>query len=834
MYVPLSWLNEYAPTGVDPTDRDAVRSLGRALDSLGLVIESTRFVGEGLGDVVLAQVRSIEAIEGADKIRKVEVDRGGGELVGIVCGATNFAEGDVVPLAPIGATLPGGFTIQRRKLRGVVSEGMLCSGSELGLSDDHAGLMILVSGAVDGPLPDGVVLGEALTAHLGIEPDVVFDVGVEPNRPDALSIVGVARDLAAKLGLPFVPPKPSIDEQGPEASTLASVSTSVPMWCDRILGRVLTGCTVVASPPLVRRRLALAGMRPINAIVDASNYVMLELGQPTHPYDLAKLGGSGIGVRLAAVGEELVTLDGERRTLGIARDRSGEPVEIAELVITDARDRVVGLAGVMGGSESEIAEDTTDVLLEVAHFDPLIVGRQAARHGLRTEASQRFWRGTDIDGMACAADRFCELVVAASYAAGVEPPAIAPGALDDDLRAPAAPPIRLRTGRVNAVLGTAIGRDAIVALLEPIGFEVVVVGDDLDVMPPGFRHDVGREVDVIEEVARHYGYDRITGPPRRSVAPGQLSDRQRRRRAMLRILQGAGADEAWTNSIVDPLLEERIGPDGPLISILNPIVQPETTLRTRLLPGLLGALRRNESHRNGAIRLFEVGRVFSASGDGDERPAEKEVLGLLLANDGDDATTAVDLFHALVDGLGIDPEALALEAAGERDDPADGGTHPTRTAFIVDGRDGSLDRRVLGVVGEVDPELLRAAELSGRRVGWLAIDLDRLFAAPLRSRLARPISEFPSSDIDLAFILDDDVPADRLRDTVGHAAGALLESIRLLDVYRGPSVPDGTRSLTLRLRLSALDHTLGTEEIQTARDACIAAVEGTLPARLRS
>jgi phenylalanyl-tRNA synthetase beta chain len=834
MHVPLSWLSEYAPFGVDPVDRVAVRALGGVLDSLGLVVESTEFVGDVLSGVVLAQVLAIEPIEGADRIRKVAVSYGASDPAQIVCGAHNFAVGDVVALATIGTELPGGFRIERRTMLGVVSEGMLCSGPELGLSDDAEGLLIVASPGADGPLPEGIVLGGGLSEHLGIEPDVVFEITVEPNRPDALSVVGIARDLAAKLGVPFSPPSPTVERSGPEASTLASVATTVPWACDRILGRVLSGCTPVASPPKVRRRLELAGMRPINSIVDASNYVMLELGQPTHPYDLDRLGGRGISVRLASAGEPLVTLDKVTRTLGIARDRGGDLVELAELVVTDARDRPVGLAGVMGGADSEIGEETTDVLLEVAHFDSMVVGRVAARYELRTEAAHRFWRGTDPTGMDLAADRFCELVISASIAAGVAPPTVAPGALEDDRRPPADPPIVLRTSRVNAILGTELAREEIASLIAPIGFTTTPVGEDLAVVVPGFRSDVTLEVDLIEEVARHFGYDAISGSLRRSPTPGRLSDRQRRRRILRRILTGVGAYEAWTSSIVDPSVEAEIGVDGDPVVVSNPIVASDTTLRTQLLPGLLAALGRNDGRRNGDVRLFEIGRVFSRSGTDDERPIEHEVVGIVLAEPDDDARGAVEVARTILDGLGIDASQTAFEPFGDRDDPASSGCHPTRSVYLVDVGSTEDAPEVIGVVGEIDPDVAERFSLRHRRIGWIGLDLDHLFHVSRRDRRAVAVSEFPSSDLDLDFIVDEEVPADRLERAISDAVGQMLESVTLVDAFRGPSVPEGTRSLTYRLRLSSIDHTLSTEEIARARDACIELVESELPARLRT
>ena len=347
MRVPLSWLRELTPLETRPTDRAEVAALAADLDVLGLVVEEVEKVGEGLSEVVLARVSEIAAIPKADKIRRVVVDAGGPEPVEVVCGAWNFAVGDVVPFAPIGAVLPGEFRIEQRKMRGVTSNGMLCSGRELRLSEDHDGILVLGR-------DEGLELGLPLVEHLGAgyEPDVVFDLAIEGNRPDCLCIAGIARDIGARLGLPLRLPEPVVAE-GPEpASSYATVEVLAPELCRRLIAKVILGVRSVPSPALIARRLTLAGMRPIDSIVDASNYVMLELGQPTHPYDLDRLAGNGLRVRPARPGEEIVTLDGARRVLGTRPPKPDDPLAGADCLICDGEDHPVGIAGVMGGQSS--------------------------------------------------------------------------------------------------------------------------------------------------------------------------------------------------------------------------------------------------------------------------------------------------------------------------------------------------------------------------------------------------------------------------------------------------------------------------------------------------
>ncbi len=422
MRVPLSWLRELTPLETRPTDRTEVAALAADLDALGLVVEGVEKVGEGLRDVVLARVLEIAAIAKADKIRRVVVDAGGSEPVEVVCGAWNFDVGDLVVLAPVGAVLPGEFRIEQRRMRGVISNGMLCSGRELRLSEDHEGILVLgrdggqagtarpagprtaarPAGPETAAGPDaGPELGLPLADYLGaaFEPDVVFDLAIEGNRPDCLCVAGIARDIAARLGLPLRLPEPVV-EGGPEpARSYASVEVLAPELCHRLIGKVLLGVTSVASPAVIGRRLTLAGMRPIDSVVDASNYVMLELGQPTHPYDLDRLGGHGLRVRAARPGEEIVTLDGVTRVLGTRPAKSDDSYAGSDCLICDADDRPVGIGGVMGGQSSEITAEASRVLLEVGYFVPLAIARTARRVGLRSEASVRFERGVDPNGM---------------------------------------------------------------------------------------------------------------------------------------------------------------------------------------------------------------------------------------------------------------------------------------------------------------------------------------------------------------------------------------------------------------------------------------------------
>ncbi len=842
MRVPLSWLRDFAPFEGDAS------VIAATLDDLGLVVEGIEQVGEGLGDVVVVRVEAVGPIEGADRIRRVLVTDGSGP-VEVVCGAWNFGAGDLVALAPVGAVLPGGFAIGKRKMKGVVSNGMLCSGRELRLSEDHEGILVL--GDVDGAVP-----GARLTEVLGIEPDVVFDVAVEANRPDAWCMAGVARDLAARLDLEFTIPSTEdlvarvapgatvpTPSAGPAVGSLTSVQVDDTELCPRFTARVLTGVAVGESPDWLARRLVAAGMRPINNVVDASNYVMLELGQPTHPYDLDKLAGGGLLVRRAGAGEAVTTLDGVERTLGRPGPGLGDTGQ--DCLICDATGEPVGIGGIMGGASSEIDPTTTRVLLESAYFVPMAIARTSKRLTLRTEASARFERGCDPAGIDRAAERFCALLALT----GGPDLTLADGVLDVTGDVPKALELAVRPSRVNGLLGTGLSAPAIADLLRPLGMVATPTGGDDDpvsVVVPTFRPDIRPapmgEADLAEEVARTYGYARL---PRRHPAwpqPGRLTPYQRERRRIKDVLCGLGASEAWTAAFVTGDDQLAAGFAPPYIEVTNPLVDAERFLRSTMAPGLVRAVLYNAERRQGDVRLFEVGSVFQPAEipTGDGPPAEMgERLSAVFADAGDDAWSAVAAWHTVADALGL---SRLGDGAGHT--PGDGPrvTHGYRSAALFCApADGQGRRVALGEVGELDPTFVETFGLVGtdgrpRRVGWLDLDLVRLLdpaVAPRRPLESAPVSRFPSSDIDLAFVVPEEVPAGMVEATLAAAGGELLESVQLFDVYRGEPLGAGTRSLAYRLRFCALDRTLTDGEIGELRAACIDAVEGAHRAALR-
>ncbi|MGH9224645.1 MAG: phenylalanine--tRNA ligase subunit beta [Acidimicrobiales bacterium] len=796
MRVPLSWLRDFAPV------EGSADELAATLSDLGLVVEAMERVGEGLGDIVVAKVVATAPHPDADRVQLVDVDRGDGEVVHVVCGAFNFAAGDLVPFAPIGARLPGGMEIGRRKVRGKWSEGMLCSGAELALSDDHDGILVL---------PDGLLPGEPLTEALGITPDCVFDLDVTPNRPDALSILGVARDLAARLKVPVAVPEVPDLVVGPNGGAGIVVVES-PDLAPRFTATTLTGVVVGPSPGWMASRLTLAGMRPINNIVDVSNYVMLELGQPNHPYDLDRLPGRGLSVRRARDGEVLVTLDGVERRL-----------TPDDCVICDAEGTAVGIGGIMGGASTEIGDDTSTVLLEAAYFDALSIARTSKRLALRTEASVRFERGTDPENVERSVARYRQL------AAEVAGAAIAAPTVDVSAPRPERPRVHVRTGRVNSLLGTSLSPAEVAGYLEPIGFRTEpVAGSDGDftVTIPSWRPDSEREADVIEEVGRHHGYRNIarTLPPiQRS---GGLTAFQQGRRLVKDVLVGAGLSEAWSTSLVAPADLARAGlatSDGSglrdlnAVEVENPLAQEESVLRTSLLPGLLRAVVTNANHRYPDVRLFEVGKVFHPPSNGSDLPDEPELAAAVLS--GADAAAATVVLDTLAESL------KAADVALRPASPP--GLHPSRSAVVT------VSGRPAGAVGEVDPAVLAAHGLTGP-VGWFELDLDVVLNAPRRPTEYRPVSRYPSADFDLAFVVDESAPAATVERAIRNEVGDLLEDLSLFDVFRGPQLGEGRRSLAYRLRVAAPDHTLTEGELADLRRRAIAAVEQAAGATLRT
>ncbi len=779
-----SWLNEFAEFGTD------VDAIAESITKLGLAVEGVETVGLPVAGVVVAKVLRTERHPDAAKVHRVYVDAGDGVEKHVWCGAFNMQPGDLIPLATLGTQMPDGRVIGQRGILGIDSEGMLCSGTELGLSADATGIMIL---------PSHLELGGDVFSALGITKDVVFDLDVTRNRPDCTGYLGVARDLAAHLGLSLLPHKDAALQSGKVHSIPVDIRATD--RCGRFSVTVMSGVVVTDSPAWIAQRLSRAGMRSINNVVDVSNLVNLELNQPNHAYDLNTV-ADGFIVRCANDAETITTLDDASRTLGPQ-----------DLLICDAKNRPVGIAGIMGGAGSQISSTTTSIALEIAWFEPLGIAASVSRLSLRTEASLRFERGVDPYGSDLAVARFAQLL-------SLTCPDLVVHGQGTDARTDALPAqdrsTSLRLNQIKRVLGIDIDVDRVRSLIEPIGFGVLQPDSSnaVKIIIPSWRPDCSQEIDVIEEIARHYGYDEIGKIVPKSPVHGRLSAVQQRRRGVRDFVLSLGASEAMPNPFLAPgdLLRCGLSEDNAL-RLANPLVAEESVLRTSLRPGLLRAIAYNQSHRINGISLFEVGHVYPQGVE--QLPDEHEVLCVVFAEA--DATQAMDCWSQISQYLGIGAQLFQ--------DVAPGGFHGTRSAQL---RRGKI---VLGAVGEIDPTVLANYGVSGR-VACVEINLSIVLGETPKVALAQVVSKYPSSDFDLAFTVPQTVAAGVLLKSLRQAAGNLLAELALFDIYRGKGVAEGSRSLAYRFRFQAPDRTLGDTEIADARARCIAAAQ-KLGAELR-
>lgn len=797
MRAPLSWIREFTP--VDAPVADVVAGLNQ----LGLEVDAVEQPGEEIVGVRVARILEIAAVPKKDRIRFATVDYGEG-ITQVVCGAPNIEVGMVVPLAAAGARLPGGITLTRKDFgRGVVSDGMLCSVRELGLGDDHSGILAL---------DPGTELGADVRDVLGLN-DVIFDLAITPNRPDAMAITGVARELAAYFGLPLeIPePRPATD---PAVAGDATVVIEAPDRCGRFVART-AAVTPGPSPDWMQQRLIKAGMRPISNVVDVTNYVMLEMCRPIHAFDLDRLAGGGLVVRTARDGETMTTLDGVERVL-----------TAEDLLVCDARNRPQAIAGIMGGAEAEVSTATRRILLEVAHFERMGIARTSKRLKLRSEASARFERGVDPLNPPVGAARVMELLEQVADAR------VSPAVVDENPRPYAPTRIALRTTRVNGVLGTELADTEVIAALGPLGIDVTGGGDDLVAVPPSFRPDVEREIDLIEEVARRVGFDRIGRTvPKPEAQVGGLSREQGERRAIQDALVGAGCAQAITISLQSEEMLRALGYRAGIVGTLNALRAEESALRPLLFPGLLAALGHNAALGNHDAWLFETGRVFRPPAAPDDLlPDEHEHVAAVLMGTVRrapvEADRPVDVYDAL-DAWGAVADALGLaDVTLDPDQSFPPSFHPTRSAAIVVGGEPA------GHVTEFSRSARAHFGIDAPVVGF-EVAVDVLLRAGRRDRTFARLSRFPFSAVDLAFVVPDGVAAAAVAATLHEAGGDLVEAVDLFDEYRGAAIGEGRRSLAFTLRFRSHDHTLTDDEVGTLRGACIDAVTARHGAVLR-
>ncbi|MDD5556243.1 MAG: phenylalanine--tRNA ligase subunit beta [bacterium] len=791
MKVPYSWLREFTDCPIGAAD------LGDRLTMAGLEVESVTRVAHEVGGIVVGRILAVEPHPDADRLSVCRVHDGTAELR-IVCGASNMKAGDSAPLARPGAVLPDGTRIRPGRFRGIVSEGMLCSERELGLGEDAAGIMIL---------PEGAAPGTALDEALGLR-DEILDINVTPNRPDCMSVIGIAREAAAILGAPLRVPAPGVAERAEDAAGLVRVVVEDAGNCPRYCARVIRGVLVGRSPFPVRHRLGMAGLRPVNNVVDAVNYVLVERGHPLHAFDLGALRGGAVIVRGAREGERIVTIDGKERVLAAGT-----------LVIADEAGPVA-VAGVMGGLASEVGAGTRDVLLESAWFNPAAVRRSARSLGLSTESSARFERGADPGGIAAAADRTASLIT--TLAGG----GTCRGIVEAGPGVGAPRPVALRVARLNRLLDSSRGPAEVRACLERLGLRAEEAGrDTLAVTPPSFRVDIRAEIDLVEEVARLEGYDRVAAAPPDGAAPepggdGRFAARERARS----LLRGLGLSEAVCLSFMGEADMDALmwAPDAAArnaVRLSNPVSDELAYLRSSMLPPLIRCLALNAGRGNRDAMLFEIGTVFRAAGKG-ELPREEERLAIAVMGSAGpgfwrsrtaeaDYFTLKGILETLLAGTG------SSVSFGRAPVPS---CHPGRSAAV------SIDGIAAGWIGEIHP---RVRETLGIRhaVVFAEIDAPPVFAALTREPAYRPLPRHPAVRRDIAVVAEEGHEAAAIIECARAAAPGLVESVELFDLFTGPPIPAGKKGVALSVTLRAADATLTEREIEAATGAIREALE---------
>ena len=789
MKVVLSWLRELCPT-----DRSA-EELAELLTSRGAEVEAIERPWGRVSGVVVARVIEVRDHPNSDTLCLARVQTGSGELE-VVVGVRNMAPGDLVPLAPPGATvvtLPG--PLGAREIRGVVSNGMLCAPDELGISASHEGILVL---------PNDLEPGADVAKAFGLD-DAVLDIEVTPNRPDFLSVLGIAREVSAATGTPLSYPDTQVEEDPEPAGGVATLEVADPQRCPRYVARIIREVRHVSSPIAMQARLFAAGMRPISAVVDATNYAMLEVGQPLHPFDLALLKGPGIVVRRARAGETLVTLDGVERTF-----------TDDDLLICDA-ERPVAVGGVMGGELAEVSEHTSDVLLEAASFERGGVQRTRRRIGLSTEASMRFERGVDPEGAPVGADRACRLMVEWCGARVLR------GAIEVG----GAPPrrrIELRSSRASALIGYPVSTADAVGVFDRLGITTETIDETTRVEVPGYRVDLEREVDLIEEVVRIQGYERVGSTLPAITRPGGLPPTYAFRTRVRDALRRAGLREVGLIPFVSEADLRMVGDDD-AIRVTNPLQADDGWLRTRLTPGLLKVVRHNAHRHVRSVAVFEVDKVFRLR---DGQPEERPKAAFALSGNADPGWASDDRPFDVFDAKGVVEAVMAeLGIDWTLGDPIGRPFHPGRSGAVIVG-----DERI-GVLGEIHPRVADRFDLTAR-VAVAELEVDALM------RLARPVAgvedvpRFPPVRRDLAFIVDASVPAGRVRAALEATAGELLGSVLLFDVFEGPPLPEGAKSLAFSVDFRAADRTLTDEEADVAVAAIVERLSSEVGARLRS
>lgn len=803
MLVSIKWLSDYLDVDLSPEEvADRLTMAGLEVDAIS--IREPAFRG-----VKVAKILRREPHPHADKLSLCEVSTGAVNYP-VVCGAKNIKVGDIVPLATTGAVLPGGRVISRTNIRGEVSEGMLCSEEELHIGPDASGIMLLPD-----DLPCGVELGEALDLN-----DAVLDIGVTPNRPDCLSIIGVAREVAAIIGKKVTYPDYNLIENSEDIEGITSVSIEDCDLCPRYTARVIRDVCIGPSPFWLRKRLEAVGLRSINNIVDITNFVMMETGQPLHAFDFALLTGGKIIVRRARAGESFVSLDGKERLL---------PAEA--LLICD-EEKPVAIAGVMGGMNSEVTENTKTILLESAYFNPSSIRRTARSMAMSTDAAFRFERGIDPEGSVRALDRAARLI--AELSGGT----VCRGIIDQHPgNVAVARDIVLRLKKVNKIIGAAVSRDEVKAVLEGLEMTVGEAGEDVFlVTPPSCRVDITREIDLIEEIARLFGYDRIPATlPLVSVISEESGSKKRRAEAVVRqIMNGAGYTEVINYSFINPtsaddLFLARTDERRRQVLIRNPLTEEQSAMRTTMIYSLLKNVSKNNDFGRSDLKIFEIGRTYIGDKEG-RQPAEFDKAAFLVTGQryeqrwhfSDLKADFYDLKGCLENVL----EVLKVASPSYRaacDEPF---LHPGKACGIFSGE------AMIGFLGEIHPDVLSVFGIAGPIV-VCELDLNVMIANAGAKKVFSDMPRFPASSRDVAFLTRRETEAGELIKAAQGTNEELLEKVEIFDVYEGENVSEGTRSLGLRFSYRSADRTLTDDEVNDVHSRVVGSVISASGALIR-
>jgi len=778
MRISLNWLKEYIDIDHSPEE------LAHLLTMSGLEVEGIEPVGQSLDDIIVARVISVEKHPNADRLTRCLVDTGN-EQVPVVCGAPNVKEGAKVPMAIPGVTLPGGLVVKKGKIRGELSMGILLAEDEMGLTDDHTGLMIL---------PDELETGASLASVFPVK-DYILDISLTPNRPDCASVIGIAREIAALTGKEIRMPGTGYNESGAPINEVAGVTVDDISGCPRYAAGMIQGVEIRTSPFWIRYRLHASGVRAINNVVDISNYVLMELGQPLHTFDYRMLAGHRIVAARAKDGDIFTTLDGQNRVLNRGH-----------LMIRDG-EKPVALAGIMGGINSEIKPDTTDVLVESAYFDPITIRKGAKVLGVSTEASWRFERGIDIDGVTNALKRSLALL---SELAGGK---VCKGIIDNYPAPAKSQALELRVKKTNECLGTSLTANEISLYLKSLQMEVRDIdGEKVQVRPPSFRVDISREIDLIEEVARLHGYDKIPVTFPRMTSKIEADDPSiRLHDNACNIMTGMGFTEIITYSFISPDSAEKLDAAEEsylrsFVKLQNPLTIEQSVMRTSLLPGLLDTVKENIDNGEQVLKFFEWGNIFIRR-ENETLPAEKIVLagimtGLYEQKMWHNTTREAD-FYDIRGAADLLLKSLGYKDTVFRKDDNVTGYDPDASCGIY------VSGRCIGHAGKTAAAVIQNFDIKAKSVFIFEIEIDTLIEKDLQPRIKyTPFSRFPAVKRDLTVIVEEQTESGLIKDIILREGGGLVESVNIFDVYKGEKLGHNRKTLSFRIIYRSMESTL--------------------------